>query len=86
MLLKKSFWATDKEGASAVALTNEQYKAIIRGYEKTRDENRKITETRRELVYERIPEYRELDSSVGSIALAKTKAMLEFIRHISANS
>lgn len=60
-----------------MALTNEQYKAIIRGYEKTRDENRKITETRRELVYERIPEYRELDSSVGSIALAKTKAMLE---------
>jgi len=60
-----------------VALTNEQHKAIIRGYEITRDENRRIFETRRELVYERIPEYRELDSSVGSIALAKTKAMLE---------
>ena len=60
-----------------MALTNQQHEAIIRGYEKTQDENRRLLEERRRLVYKQIPEYDTLDSSIGSIALAKTRAMLD---------
>lgn len=60
-----------------MALSNLQYESIIRGYERTRDANRQLLEERRENVYKRIPAFEELEASVGSIALAHTRSLLE---------
>lgn len=59
-----------------MALNNNQYESIIRGYEQTRDYNRHILEEHRALVYQRIPSFRELEASVSSICVAKAKLML----------
>ena len=60
-----------------MALNNIQYESIIKGYEQTRDRNRYLLEERRELVYQRVPGYQELDASVASISVAQAKLMLE---------
>lgn len=60
-----------------MALSNSQYKAIIKGYEDTRDSNRRILEERREEVYAALPEYRELEHSVSTLAAAYARRMLE---------
>jgi len=60
-----------------VALSNLQYESIIKGYEQTRDVNRRLLEERREYVYRHIPDFEELETSVGSIALAHTRSLLE---------
>lgn len=60
-----------------MALNNLQYESIIRGYERTRDLNRKLLEERREYVYDRIPSYQELEASVSSVALAQARSLLE---------
>ncbi len=60
-----------------MALSNLQYESIIRGYERTRDLNRQLLEERRNYVYQLIPSFQELDASVGSIALAHTRSLLE---------
>lgn len=59
-----------------MALNNAQYESIIRGYERTREHNRRILEERREQVYRRIPEYRELELTVSSISVVSGKLML----------
>lgn len=60
-----------------MALSNLQYESIIRGYEQTRDLNRRLLEERREAVYKQIPAFEKLEASVGSIALAHTRSLLE---------
>lgn len=60
-----------------MALSNQQYESIMRGYEQTRDDNRYILEERREEVYRRIPEYQQLEAEVGSISVAKAKCLLD---------
>ena len=60
-----------------MALSNQQYESIMRRYEQTRDDNRRILEKRRASVYNQIPAYRELEDSVGSISLAKTRCLLD---------
>ncbi len=60
-----------------MALSNLQYESIIRGYEQTRDLNRLLLEERREAVYKQIPAFEKLEASVGSIALAHTRSLLE---------
>ncbi len=59
-----------------MALNNQQYKSIIKGYEATRERNRYTLEDRKELVYQRIPSFRELELSVSSLCVAKGKEML----------
>ena len=49
-----------------MALTNAQFQSIMREYEKQRRENRILLEDRREEIYQKIPEYQELDASVSS--------------------
>ncbi len=57
-------------------LNNTQYQAIIKGYEQTQNRNRHILDERREQVYDRIPAYRELETSVGSLSVTQAKLML----------
>lgn len=60
-----------------MALSNLQYESIIRGYERTRDLNRRILEERRNFVYKELPDFRTLDDSIGSLALERIHALLE---------
>ncbi|MDE7252614.1 MAG: ATP-binding protein [Acetatifactor sp.] len=60
-----------------MALNNQQYESIMRRYEQTRDANRHLMDERRESVYRRIPEYRQLETSIGSVARDKAQSILE---------
>lgn len=59
-----------------MALTNAQFESIIKGYEDTRDRNRHLMMSRRDQVYDTIPEYHSLDSQVSSLSIAHAKKML----------
>ncbi len=60
-----------------MALSNQQYESIMRRYEQTRDANRYLLEERREAVYSRIPEFKQLEESVGSVSVAKAKCLID---------
>lgn len=60
-----------------MALSNTQYESIIKGYEQTRERNRRLMEERREKVYNLLPEYRELELSVSSISVSHARLMLD---------
>lgn len=59
-----------------MSLTNSQYEAIIRDYEKIRDNNRHLLESRKEQVYQTIPEYWDLEDSVSSLSVSAAKSIL----------
>lgn len=59
-----------------MALTNQQYESIMKGYESARTRNRHQLEERRERVYRLLPEYEQLDQSIGTISIAYGKYML----------
>lgn len=60
-----------------MALSNQQYESIMRRYEQTRDANRHLLEEHRKAVYERIPQYRQLEESVGSVSLDSARRLLD---------
>lgn len=60
-----------------MALSNSQYEAIIKGYERTRDANRELGEARREEVCRRVPGFRELSDSVSTLSAACARSLLE---------
>lgn len=59
-----------------MALSNSQFESIIKGYERTRDHNRHLLETRRKQVYDTVPGYRELDESVSSLSASTARLVL----------
>jgi len=59
-----------------VALNNLQYETIIKGYERTRDANRALTEARRDEVYDSVPGFRELAESVSTVSVESARSML----------
>lgn len=59
-----------------MALSNAQYESIIQGYEKTRDDNRHLLETRRARVYEAVPGYRELEEAVSTLSVSAARLLL----------
>lgn len=60
-----------------MALSNSQYEAIQKRYQRTRDENRRLTEARRQEVYDAAPEYRQLAESVSTLSVSSARRMLE---------
>ena len=60
-----------------MALSNSQYESITREYERIRDKNRHILETRRKEVYKNVDGYRELEESVGSLSSTAARLVLE---------
>lgn len=52
-----------------MALTNEQYDAIMRIYDQRRFNNHRILKERREEIFERIPLYKKLDDEIADFAL-----------------
>lgn len=60
-----------------MALSSSQYEAIIKEYQRTRDENRALEDARRQEVCEAIPEYLPLCESVSTLSVARAKRLLE---------
>lgn len=60
-----------------MALTNAQYEEIMRGYEKKQHRNRHLVDIRLKEVLVKVPEYQEIDRSISSLCVTKTKRMLE---------
>ncbi len=56
-----------------MALTNTQYDTIYRNYENIQLQNRHLLEEHRDEVYELIPEYRNIDSTIANLALEQGK-------------
>ena len=59
-----------------MALTNSQYVAIMRDYERRRDANRSLQVSRQEKVYREMPEYEKLADSVSSLSVSAAKMLL----------
>ena len=60
-----------------MALSNSQYEAILKKYERTRDYNRHLLETRQEEVYASVPEYQKLEESISSLAASAARLLME---------
>ena len=59
-----------------MALSNAQYDAIMRRYERTQFHNRQLHLERLETVYKRIPEFQEIEASISSLCVAQGKKLL----------
>jgi len=59
-----------------VALTNSQYETIFRVYEEKQLHNHRVLEDRFHEIYEKIPEYRELELLISSTSVSLGKKML----------
>ena len=60
-----------------MALTNQQFESIMRGYELTQNRNRRLLEERENEIYRTIPEYQKLVESTGSLAKACAKKLID---------
>ena len=60
-----------------MALTKAQYDTIKRGYEERQTRNMRLLTRRREQIYALLPEYRELDTSVGGTCVAHARLLLD---------
>jgi len=60
-----------------VALTKAQYDTIKRSYEEKQNHNMRLLMQRRAQVYAKLPEYRELDTSVGGTCVAHARLLLD---------
>ena len=60
-----------------MSLSNTQYDAIIKKYEDTQSRNRYLLDKRVREVYDKLPEYKELDQSVGSLSIAQARLALD---------
>ena len=59
-----------------MALSNSQYNAIMRDYERRQIDNRHSQEQRVEEIYQRIPAVREIDHTVGLKAVERARQLL----------
>lgn len=56
-----------------MALTNAQYDTIIQGYNRRRLDARKLLEERTQEVYDKLPEYKELDELTATLSVQQGK-------------
>ena len=60
-----------------MALTKTQYDLIKRCYEERQTRNMRLLAQRRQQIYAELPEYRELDTSVGATSVAQARLLLD---------
>lgn len=60
-----------------MALTKAQYDTIMRNYEERETRNMRLLMQRREQVYAQLPEYKELEASVGTTSVAHARLLLD---------
>lgn len=59
-----------------MALNSRQYQSILRRYEQTRDNNRKLHEQRRAEIADRLPGFEDLDAKVREISMERARLLL----------
>lgn len=69
-----------------MSLTREQYDEIMRGYMQKQSRRHQLTLQRREEIYARIPEYRQLSDRVSEIAVNYLHSRLGEKRNDHSNS
>ncbi len=57
-------------------ITNTQHRAIITEYDRIQAKNRRLLQERKEEIYTKIPEYKEITDSISSLCIAQGKKML----------
>lgn len=57
-------------------LTQPQYDAIMRTFDEKQTKNRHMMEYRTQLIYDKLPEYKELEQSVSSLSVAYGKSYI----------
>ena len=60
-----------------MALTNQQYESIHKKYEQAQIRNRHLWEEKRDTVYAKIPQYQQLEESVGEICVRQARKLLD---------
>lgn len=60
-----------------MALTRSQYDTIKRRYEERQTRNMRLLAQRREQIYAELPQYRELEASVGAVSVAHARLLLD---------
>ncbi len=60
-----------------MSLTNQQYDSIFREFEKKQNRSQRQRLERTNEIYEKIPEYEEIDRSVSSVSVAQAKKLLD---------
>ena len=60
-----------------MSLTNIQYDAIMRLYQKKQGKNRQLLEERRNEVYQKIPDYQEMEEQISSLSVSMGLRLLE---------
>lgn len=60
-----------------MALTKEQYNYITKEYENRQYQNYHELIRRKEMIYDTIPEYKELEDAIASTSVARAKALLD---------
>lgn len=60
-----------------MALTKTQYDIIKRSYEEKQTRNMRLLMQRRQQIYAQLPEYQELDASVGATSVAHARLLLD---------
>ena len=61
-----------------MGLTNTQYDSIIRKYDETQMNNRRILDERKEYVYSHVEGFKELEESVITVSLDSTFFSIEY--------
>ena len=67
-----------------MALSNSQYDAIMREYDRTRFLNRQLHMERRTHIYKHIPSYQEIEDSISSLCVAQGKKLMQGDDHALA--
>lgn len=62
-------------------LTNAQYDELQRIYEQRQNDARHLLEEHTRIVYQKIPEYKEIEEQIASISVAQSKKLLEGDEH-----
>lgn len=60
-----------------MSLTKAQYDTIKRSYEEKQNRNMRLLIQRREQIYEQLPEYKQLDTTVGAVSVTHARLLLE---------
>ena len=60
-----------------MALSNQQYESLMRQYELTRDENRRVHMDRLQLVLNKVPEYQALENALATASIDKTARLID---------
>ena len=60
-----------------MSLSNMQYDAILREYDDRQLQNKTILETRREKLYNQIPQLLEIEHSIAEISVASARKLFE---------